>query len=86
MPSPKPEQISDVPAIIVFGVISAILLGLAGWQPKEAAWIAKAIEAESSTTMVEATSGRSAAEPMRKPMQPTAWSQVINSRELVRGQ
>jgi hypothetical protein len=85
VPAPKQDPASDLPGIVAFGVISTIFLGLAGWQPKAATWIAEAIEAESPTTTVEATFGRSVAEPMRKPMQPTAWSEVIDPRKLAPG-
>ena len=76
---PKKEQVSGFAGFITFGVICTILLGLVVSQPKAAAIRIAAGEAWSSKTTGEAASARSAAEPMRKPLQPTAWTQVIDS-------
>jgi hypothetical protein len=85
VPSPKQAQANDFTCFIAYGVICIILLALVGWQPNAAIQIGETVEAEASMTTAGEPSGRSVAEPMSRPMQPTAWSQVIDSRKLVPG-
>jgi hypothetical protein len=63
VPSPKEKQPSGFAALIAFGIIGTILVGLFAGHPKAAAWIAEAVEAESSKAPGEATSARLADEP-----------------------
>jgi hypothetical protein len=73
----KEEQSSGAAILIGFGVISIVLVGLVIWQPKVSTWIAEAVEAETSTTPGKPDLTRSTAAQMRKPIGPTAWTEVL---------
>jgi hypothetical protein len=63
------------------GAIFALQIGLVAWQPKAAKWIAEAIEAESPGAPDQAAPVSLAAAPMRRPIGPDAWVQIIESRK-----
>jgi cytochrome oxidase assembly protein ShyY1 len=81
MPAPSEQRVSGAPVFIAFGAIFVLLIGLVVWQPKAATWIAEAVDAESSKAPHEAAPVRLAAVPARRPIYPTAWTQVIDSRK-----
>lgn len=81
MLAPNEQRVSGAPVFIAFGVIFLVLIGLVAWQPKAATWIAEAVDTESSKAPDEAGPIRLAAEPTRRPIYPTAWTQVIDSRK-----
>lgn len=78
---PNERQVSGVIVFIGVGAIFALLIGLVAWQPKAITWIAQAVEAESPKAPEEAAPVRLAAVPMRRPIHPDAWAQVIDSRK-----
>jgi hypothetical protein len=81
MSAPNEQRVSGAPVFIAFGTIFVLLIGLVAWQPRAAVWIAEAVDAESSKAPDAAAPVRLAAEPMRRPIYPAAWTQVIDSRK-----
>jgi len=81
MPAPSKERVSGVTVFVGFGAVFVLLIGLVAWQPKAVIWIAEAVEAESSKAPDEAAPVRLATEPVRKPIHPDAWAQIIDSRK-----
>jgi hypothetical protein len=81
MPAPSEQRASGVAIFIGFAAIFVLLIGLVAWQPKAVTWIAEAVEAESSKAADAAASARLAAEPVRRPIRPDAWAQIIDSRK-----
>jgi hypothetical protein len=81
MPTPNDQRVSGAPVFIAFGAIFVLLIGLVAWQPKAATWIAEAVDAESSKAPDKAAPVRLAAEPTRRPIYPTAWTEVIDFRK-----
>lgn len=81
MPAPNEPRVNGVTVFLGFGAICVLLIGLVAWQPKAATWIAEAVEAESPKAPDEAAPVRRVAEPQRRPINPAAWAQVIDSRK-----
>ena len=81
MPAPNEHRASGAAVFISFGAIFVLLIGLVACQPRVATWIAEAVDAESTKAPHEAAPVRLAAVPARRPIYPTAWTQVIDSRK-----
>ncbi len=80
MPDSHQEQTSGIAVLGAFGVICAVLLGLAVWHPSAANWLAQGAQTEFSDPPAEAATVRLANEPTRKPISPGAWAEVVSSK------
>ena len=84
MPDSHQHQTSGIAVLSAFGVICAILLGLAVWHPPAGNWLAQSAQAEFPAEFAEppaeAANVRLADGSTRKPIGPGAWALVLNSK------
>ena len=79
----KEGRSSGFAVLVGFSAMCAILLALVVWQPKAATWIAQAVDAEAPNAQGDVTASIAKKNPpMRKPIQSTAWAQIIDQGEM----
>jgi hypothetical protein len=68
-----------------FGAICVVLVGLVVFEPKVGVWVATAAEAEFSKAPDHPAPIRLSAEPTRRPIQPTAWADIVAQKVEIPG-
>ena len=77
MPRSEDNKAKGPVGFIMFAAMCVLLLVFAVWQPSAELWISEPASADALETTSAIAATEPPAVPMRKPIQPNAWAQVI---------